>query len=346
MGGGLEPSYEGIIDKVKNVGSTIWGWLKKIWETITNKLGELGKKIKKAWESVKNFIKNRGNKSIEEEDEEDNLSTSTSNKFAKGRGKNINRRKIHNREDDDNSVASLPEPEKTSRYKSPKLKGGKVTATAAGNKPRTRIVRAGSGTNYNAIFHPDGSLNRELNVAMKLLLKVATQINVKSKWYKELLSVYSAEAKIGDKVGDAEDLEEKTNKMLQNLPTNDEDIDDYLNDLENKISNKGYIRLSSKIPGVEKYYQMIYTSISKLQQSTGVILNQINKKLGEFKSKHSKYEFTAKNSNGINMEYIRFKGSKSGSDIHKSILDNTKKLSSLYSRIISITSKMIISPSK
>ena len=207
-------------------------------------------------------------------------------------------------------------------------------------------MRAGNGTNYNAIFHPDGSLNRELNIAMKLLLEVATQINVKSKWYKELLSVYSAEAKIGDKVGDAEDLEEKTNKMLQNSPINNEDIDDYLNDLENKISNKGYIRLTSKIPGVEKYYQMIYTSISKLQQSTGVILNQINKKLGEFKSKHSKYEFTAKNSNGINMEYIRFKGSKSGSDIHKSILDNTKKLSSLYSRIISITSKMIISPSK
>ena len=41
-----EYAYEGIGDKIKKAGSTIWGLLKKIWGGIRNKLGDLGKKIK------------------------------------------------------------------------------------------------------------------------------------------------------------------------------------------------------------------------------------------------------------------------------------------------------------
>lgn len=126
----------------------------------------------------------------------------------------------------------------------------------------------------------------------------------------------------------------------------DDDIEKTINDLKNQMSNTGYIRLSSKIPGVAKYYQIAYTTISRLQQSTGVILNQINKKLGEFKSKYKKYEFTDKNSNGVQMQHIVFKGSKSGADIHKEILNATKKITTYYTDIMSIVSKMIISPNK
>lgn len=46
------------------------------------------------------------------------------------------------------------------------------------------------------------------------------------------------------------------------------------------------------------------------------------------------------------MQNILFKGSKSGADIHKEILNATKKITTYYTDIMSIVSKMIISPNK
>ena len=317
-------AYEGIIDKVKNVGSTIWGWLKKIWETITNKLGELGKKIKKAWESVKNFIKNRGNKSIEEENDEepypeendeDNLSTSTSNKFAKGRGKNITRRRLKSdgKEEDKPIVKSLPEPEKTSRYKSPKLKGNQ--------------------------------LKKDLEIDLRFLVRIADYIDVEANRYNEALNIIILEAKRGTKIISDDKAEDRLEYYEDNSRrySNDE-IDSQLTKLENSIANKGSNLLTSKIPSVEKHYITLLNKVSKLNKSAGIILNFINNRLNELKTHHGNYEFNMKNDNGLRIARQRIGDGRTGTNIHELILKKTKYLSSHYTRISAIISKLIVSP--
>ncbi len=64
-GGELEPSYEGIIDKVKNVGKGIWSVIKKIWEGIKNGFILLGRKIKKVYLMIKN-MKGKTNEKMNE----------------------------------------------------------------------------------------------------------------------------------------------------------------------------------------------------------------------------------------------------------------------------------------